>query len=287
MTYQYLAAAPRSERDALVSKLPITDSITRRHRLSCMKSILSCGYLVVVTTFAHAEQSLEQAASDPTASLMSVQLSDWHTINYHHSDADDNTVVLRSALPFTIGEQKHILRVTIPVITDNPALDNGLSDSTLFDLAVFDRDWGRFGVGLVGLLPTGGSESGTEKWGVGPALGFTVQADGFLWGLFNQNIFTIAGDIDRSDVNQSSLQPIFNKKLGSGWSLGFSEMQITYDWEARRWSNLPLGAGINKMQKFGALPVQFNFQYEHNFADDKIAPSNTIRLSAKLLLPTG
>jgi len=43
------------------------------------------------------------------------------------------------------------LRVTIPVITDNPALDSSLSGSTVFDRAVFDRDWSRFGVGLATL----------------------------------------------------------------------------------------------------------------------------------------
>jgi hypothetical protein len=254
------------------------------------KSIWALSSVAAFTTMhpvAHAEQSLEQAASDPTASLMSLQIADWHAFNYHHSDADDNTVTLRSALPFKIGEQKHILRVTLPFITDNPALDNGLSDTSVFDLAVFDRSWGRFGIGLVGVLPTGGSARGAEKWGLGPALGFIMQADDFIWGLFNQNVFTVAGEDNRTDINQSALQPIFTKKLGSGWSIGLSEMQITYDWETHRWSALPLGVGTSKLQKFGDQPIQFNFQYEHNFADDKTVPSDIVRFSAKLLLKTG
>jgi hypothetical protein len=36
--------------------------------------------------------------------------------------------MLRSAIPFKIGEQKHILRVSIPIITRHPFLENDLSD---------------------------------------------------------------------------------------------------------------------------------------------------------------
>lgn len=250
------------------------------------KSWCILGIISALAGPAYAGQELEQAASDPTASLMSLQLSDWYTFNYHQIDSQDNSLVFRSALPFAIGEQRHIMRVTVPFITDHPSLDNGLSDVTLFDLMVFEQNWGRFGLGVVGMAPTGGSDRGAEKWGIGPAVGFVASQKEYLFGVFNQNVFTVSGDEDRKDINISSLQPIFNLKLGSGWSLGLSEMQITYDWEDGRWSNVPLGAGLNKLQRFGQLPVQFSCQYEHNFADDEIAPKDIVRLTVKFLLPT-
>ena len=233
-----------------------------------------------------AEQALDQAASDPTASLMSLQFSDWYSLKYHTIDDQDNSLVFRSAIPFAIGAQKHIMRATIPFITDHPALDVGLSDATLFDLMVFERAWGRIGVGIVGLVPTGGSQRGAEQWGLGPAVGFVARQEGYLFGVFNQNIFTVAGEDERGDINISSIQPIANYRLGSGWSLGFSEMRITYDWEGSRWSNLPLGFGINKLHKFSQLPAQFSIQYEHNFSDDEVAPSDITRFTIKFLLPT-
>lgn len=92
-----------------------------------------------------ASDSLSQAASDPTASLMSVQLADWYTARFHGLGSEDaNTVVLRSAIPFKTGDLNHIFRVTVPFITDHPVLDAGLSDITIFDLMVFDQSWGRF-----------------------------------------------------------------------------------------------------------------------------------------------
>ena len=94
-----------------------------------------------------AEQSLQQAASDPTAALMNVQVGDWYN-DYHNMSGDSaNLISLRAAMPFKIGEQQHIMRVTVPVITDSPFIDSGVSDTTVFDLMTFDRQLGSLGRG--------------------------------------------------------------------------------------------------------------------------------------------
>lgn len=89
-------------------------------------------------------QSLEQAANDPTASLMSVQIQNLYSGAYHNlSDGSGNTILLRSAVPFTTGNLNHIARGTLPVVTDSPSGENGLGDLVLFDLLAFDKSWGR------------------------------------------------------------------------------------------------------------------------------------------------
>lgn len=250
--------------------------------------------VLLLASVAHAQesdtggQSLEQAASDPTASLMNVQLSDWYTSDFWNlPDKSANMFVVRSAYPFKWGKTKHIMRATVPFVTHHPALGSGLSDITLFDLLAFDKSWGRWGVGPVALLPTGGSRRGAEKWGLGPAIGFVARKDKLIWGLFNQNLFTVAGDDTRPDVNVSIIQPIINHQLGGGWALGSSEMSATYNWDSNEWSSLPLGASILKMTKPGGIPVQWSFQYEYNFADDQVVAKNLWRFTAKLLFPTG
>ena len=231
-------------------------------------------------------QSLAQAAEDPTASLMSLQIADWYTASFHHLDDEDaNSVVLRPVVPFKTGPLKHIFRATVPFITNHPLLDAGISDMTLFDLIVFNQSWGRWGIGPVALLPSGGEDRGADKWALGPALGFTARHKKLLWGLFNQNLFSFAGDGDRSDVNASVMQPILNYGLGHGWSAGSSEMTFAYDWEASRWSSLPLGAKVSKLVKFGTVPVQFGVQYEYDFANDESGPQNTTRFTVKFLFP--
>lgn len=231
-------------------------------------------------------QSLESAANDPTASLMSFQLQDYYTSSYHGlKDADGNIVQFRGAIPFTLGGVNNIARLTLPYVTDNPTGLHGFADATLFDLATFDQPWGRFGVGAVALLPTGTDGLSAEKWGLGPAAGFVAQKKWGLFGLFNQNIFTVAGNEDMPDVNLSTLQPILNFSLGNGWSLGTSDMTFAYDWEVNEFTSLPLGAKVSRLVHIGGVAVQFQASYEYNFYDDGIGPQDTFGLIAKVLLP--
>lgn len=136
-------------------------------------------------------------------------------------------------------------------------------------------------------MPTGGSDRGNEKWAVGPALGFAARRGKLLWGVFNQNLFSVAGDDERSDVDVTVHQPILSYALGDGWSAGASEMTFSYDWEADRWSSLPLGAKISKLFRVQRLPVQLSAEYEYDFADDEVGPEDTLRLTVKFLFPLG
>jgi len=234
-----------------------------------------------------AGQSLEQAASDPTASLMSVSVQDIYAGSYHQLDDESgNTLLLRSSLPFATGSLEHIARATLPIVTDSLSGESGLSDLVLFDLVVFDKPWGRWGIGPVLLAPTATDEAiGADKWAIGPAVGFVARSNKLMWGLFNQNLFSFAGDSDREDVNVSILQPIVNYSLPDRWSIGTSEMNVTYDWERDAWTILPLGVKLARLVKFGKLPVQFAGGYEYNFADDYAAPKWTVNFTVKFLFP--
>jgi hypothetical protein len=232
-------------------------------------------------------QSLDQAANDPTASLMSVQIQNIYIGNYHKlNNEDGNTVLLRSAVPFKTGSLNHIARATLPVVTDSPSGKSGLSDLVLFDLIVFNESWGRWGVGPVMLFPTATNDQlGAEKWAAGPAAGFVARNQKLLWGVFNQNLFTIAGNNDREGVDVSIIQPIISYSLPDKWSIGTSDMNITYDYKQNDWTVLPLGIKLAKMVNLGGLPVQFSGAYEYNFANDYVAPEWTVNFTVKFLFP--
>lgn len=265
------------------------DVIVSPGRTSALFAILfSTAAAAVLAEESAGSQSLEQAASDPTASLMNVQIGDWYTESYWNTPGDPhgNLINLRSAYPFSWGNSNHILRATVPILTESPSGESGLADTTVFDLITFDMPWGRWGAGAVAVLPTGGEKRGAEKWGLGPAVGFVARAPGIMYGLFNQNVFTVAGEDDRDDVNVSAIQPIVNVQLGNGWAVGASEMNVTWNWETSEWSSLPLGFALIRMTRPGGLPVQWNAQYEYNFADDQVVGRQTFRVTAKLLFPT-
>jgi hypothetical protein len=104
-----------------------------------------------------------------------------------------------------------------------------------------------------------------------------------MWGLFNQNLFSFAGNAQRDAVQLSILQPILNYSLPHKWSIGASEMNVTYDWKKGAWTNLPLGIKVSKLHKFNTLPVQFSGSYEYNFANTYVAPEWTLNLTVKFL----
>jgi hypothetical protein len=165
-------------------------------------------------------ESLAAQATDPTASLMSLQLNDWHTARFHGMAGSANQLVFRAALPFSLGSTNHILRITQPYVTSSPSDTTGVVDTTLFDLVVFGQPWGRWGVGLSGTLPTAAQGLSTEKYTLGPAGGFVNASDKrFSWGAFAQTFFGIAGDDNAPRVGIVNLQPIFSYQLGQGRSL--------------------------------------------------------------------
>ena len=259
----------------------------KNRSIFCLASIVLIAPLSSLAAEKIDGQSLDQAANDPTASLMSVQIQTLYSGDYYNlSGEDSSAVLLRSAIPFTTGSLKHIARATLPIVTDNPSDETGLGDLVLFDLLAFDKTWGRWGAGLVGMLPTASDEKlGSGKWSAGPALGFVARSQKLMWGVFNQNLFSFAGPSDRDDVGVSIIQPIVNYSLPNKWSIGVSEMNITYDWEKSGWTNLPLGLKVNKLVKFSSLPVMFSGSYEYNFQDDYVAAEWTVNFTLKFLFP--
>ncbi len=232
-------------------------------------------------------QSLEQAANDPTASLMAFQLQDFYSPSVHNADGASNIVQFRAAVPFTVAGYDNIARLTLPFVTENAAGPTGVSDTTIFNLVAFNRPWGRFGVGAVGLVPTGERGIGAGNWAIGPAAGFAARSEILLWGVFNQNLFGVAEQFEGPDLNISTLQPLLNYSLARGWSVGVSEMTFVYDWDSGEFTSLPLGAKASKLVRFGRTPVQFQGSYEHNFYDEGFGAEDAFGLTVKVLLPAG
>jgi hypothetical protein len=175
-----------------------------------LAAVLAAAPVLCLGQAADSIDELAAKATDPTAQLMSLQLSDWYTASFHGLDDTSNQLVFRAALPFDLGATKHIFRVTQPYSMSSPA-GGGLIDITVFDLVVFDRPWGRWGAGVSGTMPTGSSGLTTDKWTAGPALGFVNSSTRPVnWGLFMQSFFSFAGKSGAPDVGIINLQPIFS-----------------------------------------------------------------------------
>ena len=84
--------------------------------------------------------------------------------------------------------------------------------------------------------------------GVGPSLLLLRQSNGLTYGFLVNQIWSFAGDENRSDVNQMFLQPFFAKNFKSGAGLGLNA-EITSNWEAQTTTAFlnPTISGVTKL----------------------------------------
>ena len=218
---------------------------------------------------------------------MSFQLNDWYTSGFRDLDGSANQVVFRMAIPFALGDTHHIFRVTQPYVTSSPSGATGFTDTTIFDLMVFNEAWGRWGVGVSGTLPTGQDGLTTDKWTAGPALGFVNSSNKqYNWGLFTQTFFSFAGKSSAQSVSLMNIQPIGSYQLGEGRSLGLGNSALVYDFERSRWSSLMLSVNYGQVVSFAGHKWRPNVEAGYDFNNDFGNQRWVLRAGIVLLLPT-
>ena len=246
--------------------------------------------------------SLAEQARDPTAPVTAVQIRYDYVASFHGlPDADQGSIVLQPIIPFKWGEQRHIARITLPYVVNAPdwgslsddsgagippnfvptADQSGLGDMALVDLLIYDAPWdGRWGFGAAAVLPTASDPAlGAEKLSVGPAVVAMAKAGALQYGGLGQWLFSVAGDSDRDDVNVLALQPFASYGLSDGWAVGTSELVYNYNFDVGSWTNVPLGARVEKLVSWAGLPSRVYVDVEYNFWDGDVVPAWTFRLA--------
>ena len=108
-----------------------------------------------------------------------------------------------------------------------------------------------------------------------------------VFGALINNIWSFAGDSDRPDVNQMTLQPFVNYNFKGGWYASFSPI-ITANWRAdpdNRWT-VPVGGAVGRVFKIGHQPINAQVgAYYNAIAPDNTGPSWQIRAQIQLLFP--
>lgn len=222
---------------------------------------------------------LSRQATDPTASLMALNFLNEFDASFHDLDDSGYLFLFRPVIPFRAFRVSNILRATIPYQASGPG-NEGLKDVSLFDLLVFERSWGRFGVGPVMNFSesAGGAPS---KFAIGPAVGAVAPMSKKLnLGAFTQNLFA-------SEVAITQIQPVVAYQLGHGWSLSAGDLQLTYDWKRGEWVSLPVGFQIGVVRRLGGQPFRFSLNPQWNLADISGSVKSQIVFTVTLLAPSG
>ena len=143
------------------------------------------------------------------------------------------------------------------------------------------------GVGPVFQFPTATDRTmGLEKWSIGPT-GVVVYSKGrWLTGALINNLWSYAGNCNREDVNNMTLQPFINYNLPKGWFV-FTSPILTANWEAKsgeQWT-IPLGGGLGKLVHFGKVPMNMSVQGFYNAERPRYQADWTVRYAVQFLFP--
>lgn len=188
---------------------------------------------------------------------------------------------------FASGHALSLVKLKLPIVLSAPSntgieAATGTGDLTAAWVGGFGTQQSRWAGGAAFKFPTGSGSLGSGKWSVGPALGYTFETGLWTLGVYTQSFFSYAGSGSRSPVAQTQVQPNVSVALPDGWSIGTSNMNFTYDYDAGSFANVPVGIRVAKRIETGARRWNAYFEAEKNL---KVSggTSWTLRLGAKVV----
>jgi len=209
------------------------------------------------------EQQLAAQVANPISSLISVPFQSNLYVGIGPLNGSRSVTNFQPVIPMKLTENLNLItRMVLPIVSQQDLTgfnqsQTGLSDalvSAFFSPSkvVNGTVWG---VGPAILVPTATNDFlGTKKWGVGPTIVLLKQAHGWTYALLANQIWSVAGDKNRGDVNQLYVQPIlvYNWKSGAGINM---VAEYTQNWETKT-SNVVLTPTVNGITKLGSQLVQ-------------------------------
>ncbi len=187
------------------------------------------------------------------------------------NDQDSFTSLFQPALPFLRDDGSKILfRPAIPLLSGQPIYNSGTGqfdeESGIGDI-VFDLAYApavapgkTVAFGLVSSLPTASDGLGSDRYTLGPEFLYGVLTPKYVLAIFPNHQWDIGGSGD-TDINLTTIQPIFTYLPGGGWNVGSGPI-ITYDWNSEQWT-VPLQINAGKTVVWGGRPWKISMEVNH------------------------
>lgn len=242
---------------------------------------------------------LRAAVQNPISSLVSLPFK--FTFDYGAKNGDGTILNIQPVYPVTKGNWNYVSRVILPVASVDGAIStpenpnprgqdsaSGLGD-TNYSLYLSPVEYGDviWGVGPSLMLPTASDDQlGSGKWSAGITGVALTQPKWGSMGILGRQLWSFAGDSNRSDVNQSLIQPFVNYNLEEGWYL-LTDIIITANWEApssQTWT-VPFGGGAGRIYKIGNQAVNNRVEFYYNVEKPDSAPDWSWSFTFQFLLP--
>jgi len=257
--------------------------------------IISISLVVPPLVQAADDAELAQELTNPIADIMTIPIQ----MNFDNDIGSNDqgsriTTNIQPVIPFEANEDWNLITRTIfPVIYQDDVYPGsgsqfGLGDvlAQLFFSPKKPTSGGIiWGVGAAFRLPTAtDSKLGGEKWCAGPAgVAITMRGPWTVGALAN-HIWSFAGDSNRSDVNNTFLQPFVAYTWSNAWTASILS-ESNYNWETEQWS-IPINVAASKLVFFGKLPVSLMAGVGYWLETPETGPEGwRIRLQANIVLP--
>jgi hypothetical protein len=219
------------------------------------------------------DEELVKQLANPVASLISVPFQSNYDFNLGTGQGWRYTMNFQPVVPIKLNSSwTLIVRTIVPFIHQEDlfkgALDqvtlpedvveklrgtfgrsqSGLGDTTQsFFLSPANGPFGiTVGAGPVFLYPTATEELlGTGKWGAGPTAVVLKQFGGWTVGALMNQIWSFAGDSDRTYVSRTFLQPFVAYATPTKTTFTINT-EATYDWHAQQWT-VPINFMVSQL----------------------------------------
>jgi hypothetical protein len=209
------------------------------------------------------DAELSQKLANPIADLVSVPFQLNHDEGFGPDDEGRRTTLnIQPVYPFRLNDDWTLIsRTIVPVIWQKDVLpgteQSGVGDvlQSFFFVPSSTGSAGlTWGVGPAFGLPTATENAlGTGKWTVGPTATVLRVEGPFTYGALFNHLWSVGGDKDRADVNQSFLQPFFSYTSPDAVTLTASA-EAVFDWEREAWT-VPVNVTAARLVEIGSQPV--------------------------------
>ncbi len=263
-------------------------------------------FVVGVTVVAYADQEgidydgdrvmdegeLAKASQNPVGDLISLPFQNNMNFDVGPAGRTQNVLNIQPVWPIALSENWNLITRTILPVISQPAPGSDRTDG------LGDLNWAGFfsprkpakviwGAGPSIIVPTATDDVlGTEKWSIGPSVVALAMPGQWVVGVLASNVWSVAGDDDRADVNSFLLQYFVNYNFPRGLYLTSAPI-ITANWEADsgdRWT-IPFGGGVGKLFRIGKQPVNVNTQVFYNVEKPDFGADWQWRFQFQLLFP--
>ena len=238
------------------------------------------------------ESGLAKTVQNPIANLVSVPFQYNYNFGVGPYDRNSLNLNIQPVVPFPGEKWNVITRTIIPINSVPVDAEGSVFGIGDISLSLF---WSpakpaalTWGLGPAIIVPTSSDAEvlGSGKLSIGPTGVIFYGVGKFTMGGVASNVWSVAGDDTREDVNFFFAQYFINYNIGSGWAVGTAPI-ITGDWTApsgEGWT-VPWGLQISKVTHLGSRPANLLIGYYYNSTHPEMGAESQVRMQVNLLYP--